>query len=520
MSKKTLAPAFLTTTSGTLLSNTSANYQQLVKHIHICNDTAATATFQMCLNQTGTLTSGNSLFWNSSVAASGVFDWYSPGVCIPSGYYLVADSNTASGLVVEIDYELTERLDKKLLSAPAGIPTALTPLYSLTADTNLSDQIQHIHLENPSVSSQTFSLYIQPSNNWMTTGGTVATDVAYDSTQQLFWVADGYGTGKVLAFNATTGALVYSITAGTSPVAICWDSGSNTVWAANQSSSNVTKINASTGAVVSSYSIGTGITPTDICSDGTNVWTCSSVNGAYTRTTIASGVLGGPYYITSGYSSLDVAWDGTNIWITSQATNKPLNKITVGTGAVAASYNQAAVQGAGSICYDSGRSYMWLLNSSNNTLLAVNLSGATTVGPTSIGGVGAAGRNLTYDGTSVWAVVSSGVYQVNPSTAALQTFYGPSCISPPAAIAKISAGNIYIATENNGGTLQKVVNTAGTELANTVSIAANSYVDYYFKDPILLRNISGGNTYNTICGYASVPNGIIATIMGMRKVVE
>ena len=147
----------------------------------------------------------------------------------------------------------------------------------------------------------------------------VAKGVAFqpDGTTPAIWVA-GFHSNKVYKFNADTGAYITSVTVGTEPVAVCYDSENDAIWVANYGSNNVTRINADNATVDGTVAVGTG--PTDICFETitNSVWTAnyvSATTGSVSKVDASAMTLTSTG--TATYGPTSICWDQSNnyIWI-------------------------------------------------------------------------------------------------------------------------------------------------------------------------------------------------------------
>lgn len=102
--KLILAPVLLTTTLTTNVYNQgSALIYDLIKHIHILNQTGSAATFSLWLGLTGANTDGTEFIGTAkSVAANDVFDFYTPGVKVVSTQFIVGGAGTTLALIIMI----------------------------------------------------------------------------------------------------------------------------------------------------------------------------------------------------------------------------------------------------------------------------------------------------------------------------------------------------------------------------------------------------------------------------------
>jgi hypothetical protein len=98
--KRTLGPLALTTTLTTnVYNNTSALIYDVIRHIHIANKTANSATFTLYLGATGANAAGTELWLGHAVGANSEFDWYGM-LKMTSTDFLVGGSGTTTALTI------------------------------------------------------------------------------------------------------------------------------------------------------------------------------------------------------------------------------------------------------------------------------------------------------------------------------------------------------------------------------------------------------------------------------------
>lgn len=98
--KRTFGPLALTVTLTTnVYNNTSALIYDVIRHIHIANKTANSATFTLYLGATGANAAGTELWLGFPIAANSAFDWYGM-LKMVSTDFLVGGSGTATALTI------------------------------------------------------------------------------------------------------------------------------------------------------------------------------------------------------------------------------------------------------------------------------------------------------------------------------------------------------------------------------------------------------------------------------------
>lgn len=103
--KRTAGPLALTNTYTTnVYNNTSALIRDIIRHIHVSNNTAGAVTFRLYLGATGANAAGTDLFKDKSVAANDCFDWYG-ALVMDSTDFLVGGASASTSLTITIEGE-------------------------------------------------------------------------------------------------------------------------------------------------------------------------------------------------------------------------------------------------------------------------------------------------------------------------------------------------------------------------------------------------------------------------------
>ena len=103
--KKLAGPLALTTTYTTnVYVPASALVYDVIRHIHIANKTASAVTFRLYLGATGANAAGTELFYDKSVAANDVYDYYC-ALKVTSADFLVGGAGTTLALTITIEGE-------------------------------------------------------------------------------------------------------------------------------------------------------------------------------------------------------------------------------------------------------------------------------------------------------------------------------------------------------------------------------------------------------------------------------
>ena len=95
-------PTALTNAYGTdIYVPAGPEIDDIVRHIHVSNKTAGAVTFRIYLGGTGGNVAGTELFYDHSVAAYSVYDWYGL-LRITSADFLVGGASAAVSLTITI----------------------------------------------------------------------------------------------------------------------------------------------------------------------------------------------------------------------------------------------------------------------------------------------------------------------------------------------------------------------------------------------------------------------------------
>lgn len=100
-----VGPLALTNTYTTNIYNQgSALIYDVIRHIHVANKTAVPHTFRLFLGATGANAAGTELFYDKSVPAGDVYDWFGE-VKLSSTEFLVGGADAATSLTIEMEGE-------------------------------------------------------------------------------------------------------------------------------------------------------------------------------------------------------------------------------------------------------------------------------------------------------------------------------------------------------------------------------------------------------------------------------
>jgi hypothetical protein len=82
-----------------------ATLDAIIRHIHIANKTGGAVSFRLYIGATGANAAGTELFYDKSVAANDVFDYYCARR-LTSTTFLVGGASAGTALSIDIEGEL------------------------------------------------------------------------------------------------------------------------------------------------------------------------------------------------------------------------------------------------------------------------------------------------------------------------------------------------------------------------------------------------------------------------------
>jgi len=82
-----------------------ATLDAIIRHLHIVNKTGGAVSFRLFLGATGANAAGTEWFFDKSVAANDVYDWYGARR-VTSAIFLVGGASAATSLGIDIEGEL------------------------------------------------------------------------------------------------------------------------------------------------------------------------------------------------------------------------------------------------------------------------------------------------------------------------------------------------------------------------------------------------------------------------------
>jgi hypothetical protein len=107
--KLLVAPTALTNTYTTnVYVPADATADAIVRHIHVANKTGGAVTFRLYVGATGTNAAGTELFYDKSVAANDVYDFYC-ALRLTSTQFLVGGASASTSLTITVEGELVAK---------------------------------------------------------------------------------------------------------------------------------------------------------------------------------------------------------------------------------------------------------------------------------------------------------------------------------------------------------------------------------------------------------------------------
>jgi hypothetical protein len=106
--KRISGPAFLASSVANIYTpptGTGCTPYVVIRHIHIANKTAASATFSLYIGATGGSASGTEIFKDQTVAANSAFDYF-PITFMASTDFLTGLASAANTLVITVEGEM------------------------------------------------------------------------------------------------------------------------------------------------------------------------------------------------------------------------------------------------------------------------------------------------------------------------------------------------------------------------------------------------------------------------------
>jgi hypothetical protein len=100
-----VTPAALTTTLTTNFYNPGSNTYAIIRQIHVVNKTSGAVSFTFYVGASGGNSAGTEFFYQQSVAADSVYDWYG-ALKMTSSQYLVGGASAATSLTACVMGEL------------------------------------------------------------------------------------------------------------------------------------------------------------------------------------------------------------------------------------------------------------------------------------------------------------------------------------------------------------------------------------------------------------------------------
>jgi YVTN family beta-propeller protein len=215
------------------------------------------------------------------------------------------------------------------------------------------------------------------------TVGTSPTGVAYDSAKNEMFVSNsGYNTVSVIS--DSTNAVTATVTVGISPTGLAYDSNKGEIFVANHGSNSVSVMSDSNNKVIATIPVGTkpnnlaydsgknevfvvnsGDNTVSVISDSTNAVTATITVGTNPNKVIYDSAKGELFVCNSGYNTVSVISDSTNTVV---------KTITVGTSPAGAAY-------------DSGKGEIFVANYGGTTVSIISDTTNAVIGTVTVGNV-------------------------------------------------------------------------------------------------------------------------------------
>jgi YVTN family beta-propeller protein len=254
------------------------------------------------------------------------------------------------------------------------------------------------------------------------TVGTSPTGIVYDSAKGEVFVANsGYNTVSVIS--DSNNAVIKTVTVGISPTGLAYDFGKGEIFVTNHGSNSVSVISDSNNSVVATIPVGTN--PNNLAYD-------SGKNEIFV--------------VNSGDNTVSVISDSTNAVITTVPVGTNPNKII----------------------YDSGKGELFVSNSGHNTISVISDSNNTVVATITVG------------------------------------------ISPAGAAYDSGKGEIFVANYGSGENSVSVISDSNNTVVTTIPVGTTPYgVAYNFVTSEIFVSNHGSNSVSVI---SDSNNSVVATI--------
>jgi YVTN family beta-propeller protein len=300
------------------------------------------------------------------------------------------------------------------------------------------------------------------------TVGTSPTGVAYDSGKGEIFVANsGYDTVSVISDSSDK--VVATVTVGISPAGVTYDSGKGEVFVTNYGSSSVSVISDSNNAVVATVTVGTspsniaydsgkgeifvtnsGDNSVSVISDSSNAVVATVTVGTSPNKVIYDSTKGEVFVANSGYNTVSVISDSSNAAVAT---------VTVGAGPAGEAY-------------DSSKGEIFVANSVDGTVSVMSDSSnavvaTVTVGTTPYGVIYDSGKGEIFVANSVDGTVS--VISDSSNVVVATVTVG----AKPFGVAYDSGKGEIFVTNENSETVSVLSDLSSTSASSSPAISAS-----------------------------------------------
>mgnify|MGYP000150237645 CR=1 FL=1 len=321
---------------------------------------------------------------------------------------------------------------------------------------------------------------------------------------------------------AADGDIIATISVGSSPQGIAFDSANNRMYVANYGPNTVSVINTATNAVIATISVGSN--PYDVAFDSANNRMYVANYGGNTVSVIdTSDNSVDPSTISVGSGPRDITFDSANnrMYVTNTGSNN-VSVINTATNAVIATISVGSSPRG--VAFDSANNRMYVVNNGPNNVSVIDTSD-NSVDPSTIS-VGSSPHGIAFDSANNRMYVvnygNSKVSVINTATNAVDATI--SVGSNPFGIAFDSANNRMYVTNHIGNTVSVIETLAASpSKVGTVSTTpGNSQVALSWVAPsdrgssitdYIIQYSTDDSTWSTFADGTST--GTTATVTGL-----
>jgi len=346
--------------------------------------------------------------------------------------------------------------------------------------------------------------------------------IAFDSANNRMYVANSAGNTVSVIDTSDNSVDASTISVGSSPQGIAFDSANNRMYVANYGPNTVSVINTATNAVIATISVGSN--PYDVAFDSANNRMYVANYGGNTVSVIdTSDNSVDPSTISVGSGPRDITFDSANnrMYVTNTGSNN-VSVINTATNAVIATISVGSSPRG--VAFDSANNRMYVVNNGPNNVSVIDTSD-NSVDPSTIS-VGSSPHGIAFDSANNRMYVvnygNSKVSVINTATNAVIATI--SVGSNPFGIAFDSANNRMYVTNHIGNTVSVIETLAASpSKVGTVSTTpGNSQVALSWVAPsdrgssitdYIIQYSTDDSTWSTFADGTST--GTTATVTGL-----